>query len=493
MCGIHFVVNNEPSGSATGLRGFMEDAFITNQLRGTDATGAFQVMGGAINPDTGTRRTRYAKLAVPGAQYIKGLGSDIVRDIGGSLLTVGHVRHATYGRNTDDNAHPFHIRREDGTGLMGVHNGSLEYNWRWNDGASKFDVDSRWLYEHIAKHGIKAFEDIDGAFALVWYDSRTPDHFYIARNSKRPLFWAWTEKQRSMLACSELGMLGWLADRNGLKLWSGKGGTQLFYPEEGYLHKISILEPSVLEKEKLPAYRTRSAPHAATTVVNNRSHWNPQGQGSYYLDSMEQVRIIGAVKEVLRKARNEVDVQKCRHVRDGSLPASKCTTCSRELEVLGVEPIQDSLSLEVAMHTALTDWCNKRDVAGQTFIDVIDSSTSTQSEQKAAKDAGMLGLIVDFCGYFHEADEALVYGDFRITPENGQTIVYDSVVRMIPAALAEAKYIDPTKTNKMVVVGKWNDLWVLEAMKEKETPLPSTRDSLIDDDFPFPALSNTLH
>ena len=72
------------------------------------------------------------------------------------MAFVGHVRHATAGSVTDDNAHPFVVQGKTGE-VVGVHNGSLT-GWRPTTGTSPHEVDSEWALKLIADKGVDAFK-----------------------------------------------------------------------------------------------------------------------------------------------------------------------------------------------------------------------------------------------------------------------------------------------------------------------------------------------
>ncbi len=127
MCGIVAVINANPFtniGNTRPAQGpFKQTALLTDMLlasavRGVDGTGMYQLAQDA---------TMYTyKLAMPSAvalenTYIKSM----VDDCHNSSITVGHVRAATQGNINDDNCHPFQAFREDGSYIIGVHNGTL--------------------------------------------------------------------------------------------------------------------------------------------------------------------------------------------------------------------------------------------------------------------------------------------------------------------------------------------------------------------------------
>lgn len=123
----------------------------------------------------------------------------------------GHVRAATKGLINDKNSHPFNLDT-----LVGMHNGTLEYS-DYNPG--KNETDSEMMFKDMEKRGIKkvlAGLSKKSAYAVVIFD-KVKKEFIFARNDQRPLFCAWNENRRVFYWASEVGMLGWVLDRNGIK------------------------------------------------------------------------------------------------------------------------------------------------------------------------------------------------------------------------------------------------------------------------------------
>jgi predicted glutamine amidotransferase len=98
-------------------------------------------------------------------------------------LFIGHNRAATRGKVTDENAHPFHHNT-----VVGAHNGTLLSVHTLENG-HKFDVDSEAIFYNLDKYDAEdTIGNIDGAYALTWYDAQE-NRLNIIRNKERPLFW----------------------------------------------------------------------------------------------------------------------------------------------------------------------------------------------------------------------------------------------------------------------------------------------------------------
>jgi asparagine synthetase B (glutamine-hydrolysing) len=201
MCGhFGFISHNEIFKNKSNLKDFFIDATIAGAVRGTDGTGVLGI--DAIN-----NAAKVVKLAVNGSTI---QNNEVYKDLTKSLLVttmLGHNRKATTGRKDNECTHPF---QQDNITLF--HNGTLYYYDR-----AKFDVDSKSiLHDLCTKETVKALEGIEGAFALVWYDS-IKGTVNFARNSERKLYMA-AACDSSMVYASERGMLEWLCERNNVPI-----------------------------------------------------------------------------------------------------------------------------------------------------------------------------------------------------------------------------------------------------------------------------------
>lgn len=447
MCGIHFVINS--SGYMNKLDDFLTDCFHANQVRGTDSSGIFQI-DNKYNKEQ-TRDIRLFKKNENGSEF---LGYQSAREIIQAAtrmpVTVGHVRAATYGTVSDENAHPFIAKRADGSRIIGVHNGSL-VDWHKNEGAEHHEVDSQWLFNTLAKDGISSFEGINGAFALVWYDTLHPDTLFVARNDKRPLFWCLTEDKKALMACSELGMLGWLADRNGFKLAANTEGRRFFYPEQGYIHAINLRDPTHITKEKFADYDASKKIYAKPTppsvpvnLVPHKPQFNSQWDET--IDAQRQKARLNSIKEALATARNRrAAVGNDDEEVQGDLLAKEVTDWLKNKHGLVGE-----LGYQEPLQSPLDDTAVEKE--NFQFVVAPNTQAATRQEKKRAKGIGIFGLCVKFCGYFYDEDTGQVFGDFR-TIENNRVVVYDSVVRCLSSGAADAKYVKPTGVVDMVVIG----------------------------------------
>lgn len=137
---------------------------------------------------------------------------------------IGHNRFATIGKITPENAHPFVFDK-----VVGAHNGTLEWSARHKlFHNEKFGTDSEAIFADIDERGLDETVKIlanpsynNNAFALVWHDSET-DTINFIRNSRRELFYMYSEDRCTIFWSSEIGLLRWVLDRNNVKTHEDK-------------------------------------------------------------------------------------------------------------------------------------------------------------------------------------------------------------------------------------------------------------------------------
>ncbi len=206
MCGIVGVV-----GNITAVAEKIFDQLLqVDVVRGEDSTGVFgvDINGGAT----------YCKLIGPPHELRATEGYKEVFTVAKSAI-IGHNRWATQGRVTSKNAHPF-----CSGGITLVHNGTLDTTWYLT---SKHVVDSAQIAHELSiKEPKEVLESLDGAFALVWHDSRD-NTLNVARNDERPLAFAHCPDTGTGYLASEGRMLDWILHKNGKKLRidEAKAGT----------------------------------------------------------------------------------------------------------------------------------------------------------------------------------------------------------------------------------------------------------------------------
>lgn len=451
MCGIHGIITTDTylkNGSD-----FMMDSFLANQVRGTHSSGIYQVRNEKIST---------YKKATNASNFIEDTQArPLILGASSANLTVGHVRHATAGSINDDNAHPFVVEREDGSKLVGVHNGTLK-EWKHKDGGKDHTVDSEWAFNMLAKESADAFEYFTGAYALVWYDSNHPDCVFMARNDQRPMHYMLTKDKKTMLFASELGMLGWVAERNKMDLHVEKGGSGFFYLQPGKLYKFSLKEPGKYEVRDTPKYdpATGEAPvrQQTTSYGYNRGYvrghsdddyspWTGGARTSSYVSRpYGETGVLGYIKDALKKVRDGDKADESETVATNLDTGEKVNA-----EVIDSEDME--LRLDEAIQASIDEWQKEKDSVGLgTIWDLLlfnpqyaptaNSASATRKEIKSVKDMNMFGQMVMFSGIMHDQDSAVILGTFEVLHENtGQVLTYDGEIRFATTKEA-AKYVD---------------------------------------------------
>lgn len=81
-----------------------------------------------------------------------------------------HTRAASHGSAKNrENAHPFAFKKDNGSFVIGIHNGVLSNHTELNNRYGRnFEVDSMHIYAHIAEG--KPLKDLEGWMACAWYE-----------------------------------------------------------------------------------------------------------------------------------------------------------------------------------------------------------------------------------------------------------------------------------------------------------------------------------
>ena len=275
-----------------------------NTLRGDDSTGIFGIEKSG-NVDY-MKSTGNASTLLYSTEFDR-FESAIFQDF---QMVVGHNRKATKGTVTDENAHPF----VENTTIL-VHNGTLTNHATLTD--EYISVDSKAILMHMNEHGYEeTLKKIQGAFTLVWYDTKDKTLRAI-RNNERPLFIASTigawffasEKEMleftlgrdntsivDMTECVPGTMYSWKLDDidnmwyKPVDLWSP--------PKQEKKPQVLLLSPP--KKETETTYSNSDFPIDTKLLINPKKivefpKLNPQGYtgviyGTWYFDENILVR-----------------------------------------------------------------------------------------------------------------------------------------------------------------------------------------------------------
>jgi predicted glutamine amidotransferase len=175
MCGIVGLIAKGRNGLTIDEQDAFTDALYIDALRGKDSTGVFTV---DIRADlVSLKQAAHAASFINTEEYRKWA----TQNVASGIFVVGHNRAATRGGISDETAHPFLV--EDT--IMLVHNGTLRGDHKKHaDVAVDSEAIAHLLYEE--PDVAKALSKINGAYALVWYDTRN-DTLNLIKNDERPL------------------------------------------------------------------------------------------------------------------------------------------------------------------------------------------------------------------------------------------------------------------------------------------------------------------
>ena len=210
MCGLVGVAGDLDKKSIEAFNTLL----IWNQVRGSHSTGVGSIRkangGGGVLRSVGP-----PCFLMDSKQYDEFVNPSM-------KVIIGHGRHRTVGEVSPSNAHPFN------TGdVIGAHNGTLDWwSQKHLDDRGEFGTDSEALINAISQRGAEAvIPEIDGAWALTWYDKRT-GRLNMLRNDKRPLNIAFSKDRKTMFWASELIMLEAALQRAGIE-YDGEGYVKI--------------------------------------------------------------------------------------------------------------------------------------------------------------------------------------------------------------------------------------------------------------------------
>lgn len=201
MCGIVGMGSLSGLTEWTSKEKWFTKALYVDTLRGFHSTGIFYVPYENMNEPP-----EVYKKALPGYDFLDlTRPRSIIKHIDKYAFIVGHNRHATTGTINTENAHPFQKGH-----ITLVHNGTLTSR-HGVPSVTEVEVDSEAICHAFATKGAsETLPKLNGAYALVWYDSEKGT-LNLARNKERPLFFAFSKNGDNILFASESWMVKELA------------------------------------------------------------------------------------------------------------------------------------------------------------------------------------------------------------------------------------------------------------------------------------------
>lgn len=202
MCGLVAIAcleDNFVYGSNNQITTLFEEQLFGTSLRGEDSTGIFLV--------NDQNRVDIFKRPIPSFALLRDTGyQKFERKMGSVKYAVGHCRAATRGEISYDNAHPFVYKH-----IHLVHNGVMRNTSDFKD--INYAVDSNYIAHLLAEHKTpkEVFAQIEGDFALIWYDKEEKS-FNFVRNHARPLHFL--PYKGRIFFISEPELLFWVMRRN---------------------------------------------------------------------------------------------------------------------------------------------------------------------------------------------------------------------------------------------------------------------------------------
>lgn len=203
MCGIFGAIGKSINP------GIIRALALANRERGTDSLGFFGSSGASV------KRAGDPLACLADSEF-----SAFVDNPG--WFVAGHTRHATHGKVTDENAHPFRFGS-----IIGAHNGIVQYPRDRN-----YRVDSEYLFDELNRHKgdyQAAFADITGYWGLSWFDGT---FFYlqahdndIAVGCDRRGTWYYSSDWMHLEACASPRKIRILSRGNTLR-FSASGGKE---------------------------------------------------------------------------------------------------------------------------------------------------------------------------------------------------------------------------------------------------------------------------
>lgn len=238
MCGIVGFISLKDDTRAYSKEKFFREALFTDTLRGSDSTGIMQVSGEEFG-------WSYHKTAQAAPDYLQ--EKDVRNRDFKTWCSIGHNRAATVGKVTADNAHPFHHGP-----ITLVHNGTLRSTYPLPHQQHDIQVDSELIAYNLSQEepedAEKVLQQLNGAFALVWFDDRDQS-VNMVRNGERPLHFGVNKPGDILYLSSDGNLLNFVAGRLGESssrpsgIWQIATHQHLKYKKGSLVPEVASIAP----------------------------------------------------------------------------------------------------------------------------------------------------------------------------------------------------------------------------------------------------------
>lgn len=338
MCGHIGFASTEGNRDYQNRRDVLLEGLALDSFRGWDSTGLAVVQSGneKLPPFV------YKKM-LNGFDFIQLRSTQLLAtSIDRTVVAIGHNRAATRGSVSDTNAHPFQYGH-----ITLAHNGHISNTWDFVSqtdlAAVGVDVDSAKVAWAMSQKGEKEIlEKVEGAYVFVWYNSQDQT-LNIARNDRRTFYWAYIEKQNTMVWSSEDTLLNHLLLRREMEI-----DGEILYPKIHTWYKFSLKD--LRAYEKIPFVPSQGR-RGNTSSGTHRGFQNTQDAITewerLHADSETEQKSLGTTRtntppsdnQEIEEIRRSLSSQRLKDFKRAGIPTTtkKVARAERELGKLGIK------------------------------------------------------------------------------------------------------------------------------------------------------------